>query len=130
MNNESLKRNAKIIGKWIPALLLVLIFAPQGYAKFSDTSGWAKAFRHWGYPDWFRVTIGAIELVAVALLLWGRTAGIGAMLILSVMLGAWGTHLAFDNGRHMTSEVVPLVLATIVLIVRRHDLRQLVSHRY
>lgn len=128
MSNESLVRTLKVIGKWIPALLLVLIFAPQGYAKFSDTSGWAKAFDTWGYPVWFRVTIGVIELLAVGLLLWGRTAAIGAILILCVMLGAWGTHLAFDHGRHMTSEVVPLMLATIVLVARRHDLRHLVSH--
>ena len=125
MAKESVIRIAKIIGKWIPALLLILIFAPQGYAKFSDTSGWAKAFRTWGYPDWFRIAIGAIELLAVALLLWGRPAAVGAILIICVMLGAWGTHIAFDNGRHMTSEVVPLVLSVIVLIVRRHEFRSL-----
>jgi hypothetical protein len=34
------------------------------------------------------------------------------------MLGAMGTHLALDHGRHLTSEVVPLTLATIVLIAR------------
>ena len=130
MANESLIRIAKVIGKYIPALLLILIFAPQGYAKFSDTSGWARAFRTWGYPVWFRITIGVIELLAVVLLLWGRTAAVGAILIISVMLGAWGTHLAFDNGRHMTSEVVPLLLATIVLIVRRRELRELVARRY
>lgn len=126
MSNQSLVRIAKTIGKWIPAVLLILIFAPQGYAKFSDTSGWAKAFRNWGYPDWFRVTIGAIELLAVALLVWRRTAAVGAILIICVMLGAWGTHLVFDHGRHMTSEVVPLVLASIVLFVRRRELQQLV----
>ena len=130
VQNQSLTRIAKVVGKWIPALLLVLIFAPQGYAKFSETSGWSKAFHAWGYPVWFRITIGVIELLAVVLLLLGRTAAVGAILIICVMLGAWGTHLAFDNGRHMTSEVVPLVLATIVLIVRRHDLRELVSMRH
>src|SRR6185503_10814861 len=89
MANESLIRIAKVIGKYIPALLLILIFAPQGYAKFSDTSGWARAFRTWGYPVWFRITIGVIELLAVVLLLWGRTAAVGAILIICVMLGAW-----------------------------------------
>ena len=116
---------AKIVGTWIPAILLVLIFAPQGWAKFSDTSGWAVAFRHWGYPDWFRVTIGVVELSAVILLLLGRTAAYGAILIILVMLGAWATHIIFDHGQHMTSEVVPLVLAFIVLAVRR---RQLLPH--
>jgi putative oxidoreductase len=122
MNKTTLVKVAKLIGTWLPAILLILIFARQGWAKFSDTSGWAVAFRHWGYPDWFRVTIGVLELGAVVLLALGRTAAFGAVVIIGVMLGAWGTHLVFDGGRHMTSEVVPLVLATIVLLVRRRQL--------
>jgi putative oxidoreductase len=122
MKKEVLISAAKVIGIWIPALLLVAIFAPQGWSKFSDTSGWAAAFRVWGYPDWFRVTIGVVELLAVALLLLGRTAAIGAILIIIVMLGGMATHLLFDQGRHMTSEIVPLVLGSIVLALRRAQL--------
>ena len=48
----------------------------------------------------------------------GRTAAIGAILIIVVMPGGLGTHLVFDNGRHMTSEIVPLTLATLVLAQR------------
>jgi uncharacterized membrane protein YphA (DoxX/SURF4 family) len=118
---------ARIIGMWIPAILLVLIFAKQGWSKFDDTSGWARAFRHWGYPDWFRITIGVMELTAVVLLLLGRTAAFGAILIIIVMLGAWATHLIFDGGRNMTSEVVPLVLATIVLVVRRQQVTDAIA---
>ena len=121
MDKTSLVKVAKIIGTWLPAILLILIFARQGWSKFSDTSGWATAFRHWGYPDWFRIMIGILELGAAVLLAIGRTAAFGAMIIIMVMLGAWGTHLMFDGGRHMTSEVVPLVLASIVLIVRRRQ---------
>ena len=116
-----------MIGIWIPAILLVLIFAPQGWSKFSDASGWAAAFRHWGYPDWFRVTIGVVELAAVALLLLGRTAAFGALLIIAVMLGGMATHVIFDGGRHMTSEVVPLVLGSIVLFLRRKQVTDVVS---
>jgi putative oxidoreductase len=122
MNRNAIIRLAKALGPWIPAVLLVLIFAPQGWSKFFDDSGWAGAFRHWGYPDWFRITIGVLELAAVALLLAGRTAAFGALIIIVVMLGGMATHLIFDGGRHMTSEVVPLVLATIVLVVRRSQL--------
>jgi putative oxidoreductase len=122
MDKAKAIKAAKIVGMWIPAILLVLIFAPQGWSKFSDTSGWANAFRNWGYPDWFRITIGVMELAAVALLVLGRTAAFGAILIIIVMLGGMATHVIFDGGRHMTSEVVPLVLASIVLFVRRRQL--------
>lgn len=122
MEKQTLKQVATFVATWLPAILLVLIFTPQGWAKFDDTSGWASAFRHWGYPDWFRVLTGVIELSAVALLLMGRTAALGALLLICVMLGAMGTHVAFDGGRHMTSEVVPLTLSIIVLIMRRRQL--------
>jgi uncharacterized membrane protein YphA (DoxX/SURF4 family) len=105
---------------WIPAILLMLIFARQGWSKFDDASGWARAFRHWGYPDW-------LELSAVALLALGRTAAFGALIIVIVMLGAMATHIALDGGRHLTSEVVPLTLSTIVLIVRRRQITQAIS---
>ena len=127
MEKAQAVRVVKIIGMWIPAILLVLVFARQGWAKFDNASGWAVAFRHWGYPDWFRVTIGIMELTAVVLLLLGRTAAFGAILIILVMLGAEGTHLIFDRGQHMTSEVVPLVLATIVLVVRRGQVSNFVA---
>ena len=107
---------------WLPAILLILIFAPQGWAKFSATSGWGVAFRHWGYPDWFRITIGCLELAACVLLLSGRAAALGALIIVVVMLGGMTTHVIFDHGRHMTSEVVPLTLALITLFLRRDQL--------
>ena len=127
MQKAAVIKAAKNIGMWIPAILLALIFAKQGWSKFDDASGWARAFRHWGYPDWFRITIGVIEISAVVLLILGRTAAFGALLIIIVMLGGMATHIIFDGGRHMTSEVVPLVLAFIVLAVRRRQLGDVVE---
>jgi uncharacterized membrane protein YphA (DoxX/SURF4 family) len=123
MNRERVRSVVKRVAVWIPVLLLAFIFIPQGLAKFSDSSGWARAFRFWGYPDWFRVTIGVVELAAVLLLLWPRSAIVGASLIICVMLGGMGTHVVKEGGRHITSEVVPLVLATIVLLIRRRTAR-------
>jgi putative oxidoreductase len=127
MQKATLIRIAKVVGMWIPAILLILIFAPQGWSKFDDSSGWARAFRHWGYPDWFRVTIGVLELSAVTLLILGRTAAFGALIIIVVMSGGMATHLLFDGGRNLTSEVVPLTLGIIVLILRRRQVTQAVE---
>ena len=115
---------ARLIAAWIGAALLTLIFVPAGWQKFSDHSGWAVAFRHWGYPTWFRILIGVLELGGVALLLSGRWAAAGAVVIIVVMLGGMATHVVFDGGRHVTSEVVPLVLASLVLWMRVAGLRR------
>lgn len=127
MSKTTVIRVAKLAGTWIPALFLVIVFARQGWAKFDDGSGWARAFRAWGYPDWFRVTIGVLEVGAAALLVAGRTAAFGAMIIMAVMLGGMGTHVVLEGGRHVTSEVVPLTLATIVLVIRRRQLRPVLA---
>ena len=127
MNRERVVPVIKEIAKWIPTLMLVFVFGAQGFAKFSDTSGWAAAFRHWGYPDWFRFTIGGVEMAAAALLLWRRTAPIGALAILVVMSGGMATHVFFDHGRHISSEVGPMIFALIVLLARRDQLRLLHS---
>ena len=125
MTRDDVLKAARVIGTWLPAILLVLIFVPQGLAKFDDSSGWARAFRLWGYPDWFRITIGALELLAALLLITGRFAVLGAMTIMVIMLGGMATHLIFEGGKHMTSEIVPLTLATIVFVIRRKQLLSL-----
>jgi uncharacterized membrane protein YphA (DoxX/SURF4 family) len=104
---------------WALCALLIMVFARAGLAKFDATSGWARAFDHWGYPVWFRILIGALEVTAAALLLWPRTAAFGAGIIIMIMLGGMGTH-AFIEHRpaRATSELGQLVFASVVLAGR------------
>ena len=104
---------------WIITLFLAWVFLRQGAAKFSDDSGWARAFRVWHYPDWFRILIGAVEISAVLILLIRRIALIGAIMIVIVMLGGMATHLWWGQPRYITSEILPLVLATMVALGRK-----------
>jgi uncharacterized membrane protein YphA (DoxX/SURF4 family) len=113
---------------WIFALFLAWIFIHQGPSKFSDSSGWSKAFRAWHFPVWFRVMIGVIETSAALLLLTRRTAFAGAIMIIVVMIGAMSTHVYWGHPRQITSEVLPLTLASIVafgryksFVLRRSD---------
>ena len=104
---------------WVFALFLAWVFIRQGVAKFSDTSGWARAFRLWHFPVWFRVLIGLIETSAALLLLTRRTAFAGAVMIIVVMIGAMGTHVYWGRPGQVTSEILPLFLATVVALGRR-----------
>lgn len=105
---------------WVIALFLAWVFVRQGVAKFSDSSGWARAFRVWHFPEWFRVGIGIAETAAAALLLSRRTASGGALIIIAVMIGAMGTHVWWGHPGQVTSEILPLVLATVVAVGRRN----------
>jgi putative oxidoreductase len=93
----------------------------QGAAKFSDDSGWARAFALWHFPVWFRLTVGAAEVVAAFLLLSRCTASAGAMIIIAVMIGAMGTHIYWGHPGQVTSELLPLVLGTVVAVGRRNS---------
>jgi uncharacterized membrane protein YphA (DoxX/SURF4 family) len=106
---------------WVFALFLAWVFVRQGYAKFSDTSGWARAFRTWHFPVWFRVLVGMAEVAAALLLLTRRTATAGAVIIIMVMLGAMATHVYWGHASQMTSEILPLCLAITVAIGRRRE---------
>jgi uncharacterized membrane protein YphA (DoxX/SURF4 family) len=104
---------------WALAVMLILVFARAGWAKFDSASGWARAFAFWGYPVWFRITIGVLELVAAALLLWPRTAAYGAALIVVIMLGGMGTHVFVEHRpARATSELGQFVFASGVLAGR------------
>lgn len=107
------------VALWVFALFLAWVFIRQGTAKFSDTSGWARAFRVWHFPVWFRVLIGVLETTAALLLLTRRTAFAGAVIIIVVMLGAMGTHVYWGRPGQVTSEILPLLLATLVAAGRR-----------
>jgi uncharacterized membrane protein YphA (DoxX/SURF4 family) len=104
---------------WLFALFLAWVFIRQGLAKFDDTSGWARAFRTWQFPVWFRILIGVLETSAALLLLWKRTAFAGAVIIAVVMLGGMGTHVYWGQLRQVTAEMLPLLLSTIVALGRR-----------
>lgn len=116
---ENRRRVVLDVVLWVFALFLAWVFIRQGIAKFSDTSGWAQAFRVWHFPVWFRVCIGIAETTAAVLLLSRRTAFGGAIIIIAVMLGAMGTHIYWGRPGQVTSEILPLLLATLVAIGRR-----------
>jgi uncharacterized membrane protein YphA (DoxX/SURF4 family) len=112
---------------WVPTVFLVYVFARQGVAKFSDTSGWARAFAMWHFPVWFRMLVGSCETAAAILLLTRRTASAGAAVIALVMLGGMGTHVYWHHPEQVTSEVFPLALSLIVLRGRWSHFARLVS---
>jgi uncharacterized membrane protein YphA (DoxX/SURF4 family) len=109
------------VALWVFALFLAWVFIRQGVAKFDDASGWARAFRTWHFPVWFRILIGVLETSAALLLLTRRTAFGGAVIIIAVMLGAMATHIYWGQPRQITSEVLPLLLSTMVALGRRRS---------
>jgi uncharacterized membrane protein YphA (DoxX/SURF4 family) len=60
-----------------------------------------------------------VEVAAALLLLIPRTAFAGAIMIAIVMIGGMATHIYWGHPAQITSELLPLILATIVAFGRR-----------
>jgi uncharacterized membrane protein YphA (DoxX/SURF4 family) len=115
------RRVFAIVGKtllWIITLFMAFVFTMQGWSKFPNHGGWARAFAHWHFPVWFRYLIGVLELAAAPLLLWPRTAFLGAVTIIVIMLGGMATHVWWHHPREVFHEVGPLVVASVIALAR------------
>ena len=106
---------------WLLTAFLVLMFVNAGYPKFSDSSRWTQAFAVWGYPAWFRVLVGSVEVVGAALLLVPRTALFAAAALSVIMLGGMGTHVFHGDPGAMYHEAIPLALLATVAYLRRRE---------
>ncbi len=60
-------------------------------------SYWHGAFVRWGYPEWFPTLIGVLEILGALLILFPKTASLGAITLACIMLGATVTHLRYDS---------------------------------
>jgi uncharacterized membrane protein YphA (DoxX/SURF4 family) len=80
------------------SILLALMFLGAGVPKLLGTPDVATGFANYGYPGWFPLVVGVIEVIAAALLLVPRLAWLGAIAVAVVMAGATFTHAVLGEG--------------------------------
>jgi uncharacterized membrane protein YphA (DoxX/SURF4 family) len=113
-------RNVRTIGAWVISALLAAMFLMAGVPKLLGVTAHVEHFAHWGYPDWFRLVVGAIETSSAVLLLVPRTAAVGAAGIMTIMLGATYTHLfrAEDEAGRVPFTMALFLLAALAAYLR------------
>lgn len=72
----------------ILAMIVAVLFAVAGVVNLARPSGVKRDFVRWGYPAWFQLLCGALELLSAALLLSQHTRVLGLMLAGTIMVGA------------------------------------------
>lgn len=91
-----------------------------GGTKLAGAETQVETFEHLGYPQWFRIFTGTLEVTAAlallaAFFLTSSLALAGSLVVIAVLLGALGSHVAVgDNLREMAPAAVLLVLAVAV----------------
>ena len=81
-----------------------------------------EGFKHYGYPGWFRVFTGLVELISAALVIagiWNETlAAWGGLFIVGTMIGAIFTHVKMkDTTKDMMMPIILLILGLVVLLI-------------
>ncbi len=96
--------------------LLVVFFVFGGVVNLYGPEAVTKDFARWGYPPYFHLVTGALELLAAVLLVFPATRLIGVALGGSVMLAAAATLLFQREFTHMIPALV--VVGLLVLVAR------------
>ena len=112
----------KVAGTWALQIAFGALCILVGTGKFGDPN-WAHRFAAWGYPAGFYMVVGIFEIVGGLLILVPRAAVYGALIVMTVMLGAFATHLTHGEMRRLVSPLAFFTIAAVVGWLRRHDVR-------
>lgn len=98
----------------IPVLALLVVFTLSGLMKLAGTSRSRSDFERWGYPPFFRITVGLVELAAVAMMFQEATRGRAALVLLVLMAAALGTHIKL---KEWAAAPIPVILGALLVLV-------------
>jgi hypothetical protein len=96
------------------ALALAALFVVGSLSNILAPGSIYEEYLKWGYPSWFHLVTGSLELTAAVLLARERTRLLGAALGGAVMLAALTTVTVHDEYGHGAA---PVVFATLTLVV-------------
>ena len=97
---------------WLLTILLAILFLFTGWGQVAGSPAFVSMWSAFGYPHWFMILTGALEIVAVAVLIAPRTIWYGGVLLSVIMLGAFITHLTHGEASYAP---MPFVLGILSL---------------
>lgn len=114
---------------WIAQFAAAFIMGQTLFFKFTGAPEPIYIFTTLGAEPWGRYGTGLGELVACVLLLMPRTAVLGALMGVGLMVGAIGSHLTKlgivvkdDGGLLFALGIVTMLACLVVLFIRRRQL--------
>jgi len=107
-------------------VILGLGFLMFGLMKFGSKQ-MVEGFKHYGYPGWFRVFTGIVEVISAILVIagiWNKTlAAWGGLFIVVTMIGAIFTHIKIkDTVQQMMMPIILFILGLVVLLLNLSSL--------
>lgn len=115
------RRRAATVALWALQIALAAALGAAGASKLAAAPEMVQLFDAVGIGQWFRYVTGALEVLGAVLLLVPAVAGLGALLLAGVMVGAILSHLLVLHN----SPTAPLILIAglaIVVYARRAEI--------
>ena len=101
------------VGLWILQIGAAGMFLMVGFFKLSGDPQMVGLFDAIGLGQWFRYMTGSLEVLGAVLLLIPRLSGLGALLLVGVMLGAVPTHLFVVGGNPLPAMILLIVTGVV-----------------
>jgi len=116
------------VGLWILQIGAAGMFLMVGFFKLSGDPRMVGLFDAIGFGQWFRYVTGSLEVLGAVLLLIPRLSGLGALLLVGVMLGAVATHLFLVGGSPLPA-IILLIVTGVIAWGRRKRTMPLFAER-
>jgi putative oxidoreductase len=117
------------VGLWILQIGAAGMFLMVGFFKLSGDPRMVGLFDAIGVGQWFRYVTGSLEVLGAILLLIPRLSGLGALLLVGVMLGAVATHLFVVGGSPLGAIILLIVTGVIAWGRRQRTMNPLAGLR-
>jgi len=111
---------------WVLQIAAAEMFLMVGFLKLSGNPQLVGLFAAIGLGQWFRYLTGTLEVLGAFLLLIPRLSGLGALMLLGVMIGAVITHLFIVGGNPLMA-IILLVVTGVVAWGRRQRTMNLLT---
>ena len=116
---------------WLLRIGVAVILLQTLFFKFTGAKESVYIFTTLGAEPWGRIGSGVVELIASILILFPRTAVLGAILSLGTICGAIFAHLTKlgikipavdDHGELFALAMVVFICSLLVLLIRRSEI--------
>ena len=112
---------------WTLTILPAIGLFQAGAGKLIHRTVWVENFERWGYPGWFWLAIGALEVVSGMALLVPRAASAAAIVLAVTMVWALATFLHAGEAPRMLGPLLVLPFLCTVAYVRRSGMLSILS---
>lgn len=109
----------KNIVLWVIQIVLVALFLMMSSQKLLATQEVVDNFRRWGMPENMYYVIGFFELLGAIGLLIPRTAGMAAVGLILILIGAVFTHLTHSEYGMALLPITTIALLAVVAYFRK-----------